>query len=121
MFSRILIASVLPAVSMLTPSPPLDNNAVQTSPLGYLLTADKDPHSGQQVTSASAAHRESGVTCSYTPWHADGMKNGGLEWVDPASSPGGVPKGKAPITWSSVPTASATSAGFPITRPELLA
>ncbi|WP_328708877.1 hypothetical protein [Microbispora hainanensis] len=94
MFSRILIASVLPAVSMLTPSPPLDNNAVQTSPLGYLLTADKDPHSGQQVTSASAAHRESGVTCSYTPWHADGMKNGGLEWVDPASSPGGVPKGK---------------------------
>ncbi|WP_152990762.1 hypothetical protein [Sphaerimonospora mesophila] len=81
-------------MTVFTPSPPLDNVGVQTSPWGYVLTADKDPSSGQQVISGSAARRGSGVTCSYTPWHADGTENGGLEWVDPASSPSGVSRGK---------------------------
>lgn len=94
MLGRILIVSVLPVVTVLTPSPPLDENRVQTSPLGYFLTVDKDPRSGQQVKGTRRAHRGPGVTCSYTPWHANGMQNGGLEWVDPGSNPDTAAKGK---------------------------
>ncbi|MFC5830044.1 hypothetical protein [Nonomuraea insulae] len=64
-----------------------EGTEVTTQSWGYLIMGREGPRPGAKGASGGGP----GVTCSYKPWHVDGTREGGLEFVDPGSNPNSKP------------------------------
>lgn len=82
MLARSLSSVLLTALTVVAPGAG-SGTEVSAQPWGYLITGKQVPRPG----AAAARSGGSRVTCAYTPWFADGRRNGGLEFVDPGSNP----------------------------------